>query len=151
MARKEKFKRRKPINLKILVGVLLLSGMIVGNIGVAFADQDVNALLTNWFNKKGQESMSSIEKAIMTEKEQQKARLKEELQLEMSNSAKLLEQYTEEEKNKRVLALRQYADQLLEEMKLENNKEEKQRIAAEMDKEIQKAIKQLEKIQPKGK
>lgn len=151
MARKEKFKRRKPINLKILVGVLLLSGMIVGNIGVAFADQDVNALLTNWFNKKGQESMSSIEKAIMTEKEQQKARLKEELQLEMSNSAKLLAQYTEEEKNKRVLALRQYADQLLEEMKLENNKEEKQRIAAEMDKEIQKAIKQLEKIQPKGK
>lgn len=151
MARKEKFKRRKPINLKILVGVLLLSGLIVGNIGVAFADQDVNALLTNWFNKKGQESISSIEKAIMTEKEQQKARLKEELQLEMSNSAKLLEQYTEEEKNKRVLALRQYADQLLEEMKLENNKEEKQRIAAEMDKEIQKAIKQLEKIQPKGK
>ncbi|WP_066315914.1 hypothetical protein [Bacillus sp. FJAT-29814] len=151
MARKEKFKRRKPINLKIFVGVLILSGLIVGNIGVAFADQDVNALLTNWFNKKGKESISSIEKAIMTEKEQQKARLKEELELEMSNSAKLLEQYTEEEKNKRVLALRQYADQLLEEMKLENNKEEKQRIAAEMDKEIQKAIKQLEKIQPKGK
>lgn len=151
MSRKVSSKKKSHFILKILIGVLLLSGAIVGNIGVAFADQDINSLLTNWFNQKGQESISTINNAIMTEKEQQKIRLKEELQSELSNSAQLLEQYTKEEKQKRILELRQYADKLIEDMRLEHNQAEKQRIAAEMDKEIQKAIKELDKIKPKGK
>lgn len=151
MTRKDTYKKKHHFSLKLLIGVLLLSGTIVGNIGVAFADQDINTLLTSWFSKKGQESISSIETAVSTEKEQQKIRLKEELQSELANSAQLLQQYTEEEKQKRILELQQYADKLIEEMKLENNQAEKQRIAADMDKEIQMAIKQLEKIKPKGK
>ncbi|ETI70125.1 hypothetical protein [Neobacillus vireti] len=151
MTKKDMYKKKNHFRLKLLIGVLLLSGTIVGNIGVAFADQDINSLLTNWFTKKGQESISAIENAIATEKEQQKIRLKEELQSELKNSAQLLEKYTKEEKQKRILALQQYADKLIEDMKLENNQAEKQRIAADMDKEIQKAIKELEKIRLKGK
>lgn len=151
MTREDKYKKKNHFSLKLLIGVLLVSLTIVGNIGVAFADQDINSLLTNWFNKKGQESISTIENAIATEKEQQKIRLKEELQSELKNSAQLLEQYTEEERQKRILDLQQYADKLIEDMKLENNQAEKQRIAADMDKEIQKAIKELKKIKPKGK
>ncbi len=151
MTRKDTYKKKNHFSLKLLIGVLLLSGTIISNIGVAFADQDINSLLTNWFTKKGQESIRSIESAIATEEVQQKIRLKEELQSELANSAQLLEQYTEEEKQKRIFALKQYADKLIEDMKLENNQAEKRRIAAEMDKEIQKAIKELEKIKPKGK
>ncbi|WP_040207389.1 hypothetical protein [Neobacillus jeddahensis] len=151
MTRKEKFKKKHHFSLKFLIGVLLLSGTIVGNIGVAFADQDIPSLLSNWFTNKGNESIRSIENAIMTEKEQQKARLKEELQSELDQSAQQLEQYTEVEKQKRITALQEYANQLIEDMKLDNNAEEKQIISAEMDKEIQKTIKELEKIKSKGK
>ncbi|MEH7299364.1 hypothetical protein [Neobacillus drentensis] len=149
MSRTVKYKRKKHFRIKILIGVLLLSSTIAGNIGVAFADQDINSLLTSWFNKKGQESISTIENAIMTEKEQQKVRLKEELQSELNNSAQLMNQYTEDEKQKRIQALQEYADQLVENMKIENNKEEKQRISAEMEQIIQKAIKELNKVKPR--
>ncbi|MEH7439307.1 hypothetical protein V7182_17680 [Neobacillus drentensis] len=145
MSRKEKYKPKKHFRIKLLIGVLLLSSTIVGNIGIAFADQDIHSLLSNWFNQKGQESIRTIETAIMTEKEQQKVRLKEELQSELTNSAQLMDQFTEEEKQKRIQALQEYADQLIENMKLDNDKE-KQRIVAEMDQVIQKAIKELDKI-----
>ncbi|EKN64746.1 hypothetical protein BABA_22698 [Neobacillus bataviensis LMG 21833] len=151
MTRKDTYKKKNRFSLKLLIGVLLLSGAVVGNIGIAYADQDINSLLSNWFDKKGQESISSIENAIIAEKERQKTRLKEELQSELTNSAQLLAHYTEKEKQKRILDLQQYADKLIEDMKLENNQAEKQRITADMDKEIQKAIKELEKIKPKGK
>ncbi|WP_042462232.1 hypothetical protein [Neobacillus dielmonensis] len=151
MTRKDQDKKRIRFSLKLLIGVLLLSAVMVGHIGVAFADQDINSLLTNWFNKKGQDSVSSIEKAIAAEEEQQKLRLKEELQTELADSAQLLDQYTQEEKQRRILELQQYADKLIEDMKLENNQAEKARIAAEMDKEVQKAIKAMDKIRPKEK
>jgi hypothetical protein len=150
MSRKEKYKTKKHFRIKLLIGVLLLSSTIVGNIGIAFADQDIHSLLSNWFNQKGQESIRTIETAIMTEKEQQKVRLKEELQSELTNSAQLMDQFTEEEKQKRIQALQKYADQLIENMKLDNDKE-KQRIVAEMDQVIQKAIKELDKIKPSEK
>lgn len=145
MSRKEKYKAKKQFRIKLLIGVLLLSSTIGGNIGMAFADQDIQSLLSNWFNQKGQESIQTIEDAIMTEKEQQKVRLKEELQSELKNSAQLMDQFTEEEKQKRIQALQEYADQLIKNMKLDNNKE-KQKISDEMDKIIQKAINELDKI-----
>ncbi|CEG28694.1 hypothetical protein [Bacillus sp. B-jedd] len=151
MFQKDQNNKKSKLSLKFLIGVLLLSCIIISNIGVAYADQDIHSLLANWFNKNGQESISEIEKAIEEEKVKQRIRLKEELQLELKNSAQLLKQYTEDEKNKRIIALQQYADQLIKEMKLENNQAEKQRISAEMDNEVQKAIKELEKIKPKAK
>ncbi|WP_409270403.1 hypothetical protein V1499_13360 [Neobacillus sp. SCS-31] len=150
MTRKEKYKRKSTRPLKILIGVLFLSAMIAGNIGVAFADQDISGLLSNWFNKKQQESISTIESAISAEKEAQKLRLKEELQSELANASERLTQFAEEEKQKRIQALTVYADQLIAGMKIDNSLEEK-RIIAEMDKEIEKAIKAMDKIKPKSK
>ncbi|WP_059173493.1 hypothetical protein [Bacillus sp. FJAT-27445] len=150
MTRKEKYNRKSTLPLKILIGVLFLSVVIAGNIGVAFADQDISGLLSSWFNKKGQESIVSIESAIAAEKETQKLRLKEELQSELLNASERLNRFTEEEKQNRIQALRDYANQLIAGMKVDNSEEEK-RIASDLDKEIDKAIKAMDKIKPKGK
>lgn len=145
LSRKVKFKTKKQSKLKLSIGVLFLTAVVLGNIGVAFADQDISSLLTNWFSKKGTESVSTIEKAIMTEKEQQKQRLKEELQLEIDKSSKQLQQFTEDEKEKRIQGLRDYADQLAANINVDNSKE-KQKVIDEMDSIIQKAINELDKV-----
>jgi hypothetical protein len=145
VSRKEKHKTKDQRKFKLLIGVLLLTFAVLGNIGVAFADQDINSLLASWFNHKGTESVNQIDQAITTEKEQQEQRLKEELQLEIENSSKQLQQFTAEEKEKRVQAIKTYADQLAAKITVDNSKE-KQKILDEMDSIIQKAMKDLDKI-----
>lgn len=145
VSRKEKYKVQKKWSAKLLIGVLLLSIVAIGNVGVAFAGEDISSLLTNWFNQKGAQSVSTIEQAINNEKELQKQRLKEELQLKISESAKQLDQFTLEEKQRRVQALREYADQLVSNMKVDNN-EEKHKISAQMDAIIQKAEEELSQV-----
>jgi len=122
ITRKEKFqKNNRQLKVKILIGVLFLIVSIGGGMGVAFADSDINGLLTNWFSKKGTESISSIEQAVMTEKDKQKERLKQELQIELQKSQEQLSSFTEEEKEKRIQEIRDYADQLIANIKIDNS------------------------------
>lgn len=146
MSRIAKFqKQKKHSKAKILVGVLFLTTSIGGGIGVAFADSDINALLSNWFNKKGAESMSSIEQAIMSEKEIQKERLKQELQLELANSQKQLSDFTEQEKKQRVQAIQDYANQLIANLKIDNSAQEEQ-IKQQLGAIIEKAESEMDQI-----
>lgn len=122
ITRKEKFKKNsKQLKVKILIGVLFLIVSIGGGMGVVFADSDINGLMTNWFSKKGTESISSIEQAVMTEKDKQKERLKQELQIELQKSQEQLSSFTEEEKEKRIQEVRDYADQLIANLKIDNS------------------------------
>lgn len=145
ISRKEKYQVKHKWKAILLIGVLLLSFLAIGNVGVAFAGDDINSLLTNWFNQKGAQSVSTIEQAIQSEKEVQKQRLKEELQLKISESAKQLDQFTEEEKQNKVQSIKEYADQLISNMKIDNS-EQKQQITAKMDAVIQKAKDDLNQV-----
>ncbi len=126
LSRKGKYrKENKHIKIKFLIGVLFLIVTVGGGMGIAFADADINGLLTNWFNQKSSESISSIEKSISTEKDLQKERLKQELQIEIQNAQKQLSDFTEQEKNQRIQAIRDYANQLIANLKIDNSGKEK--------------------------
>ena len=137
-------KKRKKI--QFLIGILLLSLTIGSTVTVSFADQDINALLTNWFKKGTDNSIQQIESAIMSEKEVQKQRLREELQKEMNKSQKELDHFTEQEKRKRVQEIQKYANELKKNIKVDN-KEETDRISATLDAIVQQSIDELNKVE----
>ncbi|MGE8203440.1 hypothetical protein ACQKP0_02670 [Heyndrickxia sp. NPDC080065] len=152
ITRKEKLgqNQRKHRKAKLLFGVLFLSLTIGSSIGVVFADQDIPTLLNNWFNKKGTESISVIEQAISTEKETQKERLKEELQKELKRSQKELEKFTDQEKKDRIKELREYTNQLIANLHIDNQKEEKS-IKEQLKSIMNAAISEMEKVIPGNK
>ncbi|MBS4174334.1 hypothetical protein [Bacillus sp. FJAT-49736] len=131
--------------VKILIGVLFLTVSIGGGIGVAFADSDINGLLTSWFKQKGEESISSMEQAILSEKETQKQRLKDELQLEIQASQKKLSDFTKEETSIRVQEIQDYAEKLIANLKIDTFADEQQ-IKAELDAIVEKAKSDMDKI-----
>ncbi|MBM6619136.1 hypothetical protein [Bacillus suaedaesalsae] len=144
-SRKAKHKGLGTKKVKFLIGAILLSVGIGSSVNVAFADQDIHALLTNWFDKKKVESINEIEQAIMSEKETQKQRLKEQLQVEIQKSEEELQLFTDAEKEARVLALQQYTDALIANFNVDNsNKEEK--LSAELDAIVQEAIEKMDKV-----
>ncbi|MBB2482254.1 hypothetical protein H5P36_18935 [Bacillus sp. APMAM] len=138
-------KSKKHLKIKILIGVLFLTVTIGGGIGVAFADSDIIGLLTNWFKQERNESITSIEQAIMSEKDVQKQRLKEELQLEIQASQKKLSDFTEAEKSKRVQEIRDYADRLVANLKIDNTAKEQQ-IQQQLNAIMEKATLEMDKV-----
>lgn len=144
LSRKEKHnKKGTKKTAKFLVGTLFLSAGIISSINVAFADQDIEAMLINWFNKQKTNSIESIEQAVMTEKETQLKRLKEELQLEIKEAEQELNAFTEAEKEKRVKNLQIYTDELIKNYKIDNF-EEKSNITSELDLILQQAKEKMD-------
>lgn len=131
--------------VKFLIGAILLTVGIGSSVNVAFADQDINALLTSWFDKKKAESISEIEQSIISEKEIQKQRLKEQLQLEIEQSEVELQAFTEEQKAARILALQQYSDTLIANFDIDNSKKE-EKISGELEAIVQEAIEKMDKV-----
>lgn len=145
VSRKDKYRKNSKWSAKLLIGVLLLSSIAVGNVSVAFAGEDISSLLTNWFNQKGAQSVTTIEQAINQEKELQKQRLREELQLKISESAKEIDQFTENQKQSKVQSLKAYGDQLISKMNIDSTGE-KQEISAKMDSIVQQAIEEMQQV-----
>lgn len=140
-------KSRKELNQirrkkKFLAGVLLLIIPLGSSVGLSFADADVKSKLANWFDNKGQQSISLIESAILSEKELQKQRLKEELELEMGRSAKDLEEFTSSHKEAKIKELREYTDSIIANINVDTEGEKSQvvneieKIMAEAKEEI---------------
>lgn len=129
---------------KFLIGTLFLIIGIGSSFNVAFADQDIETMLINWFNKQKNNSIELIEAAIMSEKETQMQRLKKELQVEIKSAEQQLNYFTEEEKEKRVNALRVHTDELIKNLEISNSEEEAKVINA-LNKITDKAVEDLEK------
>jgi len=145
-SRIETFKKKKaPKRVKLLIGTLFLSIGVGSSISVAFADQDIQGLLTNWFAKQQTHSIETIEHAVMSEKEIQMQRLKEELQVEMDDAKKQLDQFTDQEKQKRVNDLKTHTDELIKNLKIDNSKE-KAAIIDQLDKITNDAIKKMDNV-----
>ncbi|MBS2970772.1 hypothetical protein J9317_18675 [Metabacillus sp. KIGAM252] len=146
-SRKEKHGKR--INKKFLTGILLLSITAVSGAGVSFADEDISAKLTSWFDSKGQQSMKIIEEAIMNEKETQKQRLKEELKLEIQDSKEELNTFTKNEIESRTEALKKRTDEIIENLQIDTPAE-KAEIESQMNDVVEEAIAEINAIHPSG-
>lgn len=148
-SRKEKFRKKPSNGAKLLFGTLFLSIGLGSSITIAFADQDIHGLLSDWFAKQQTTSIETIEKAIMSEKEIQMQRLKEELQIEINDAKKQLEQFTEEETEQRVNDLKAHTDQLIENISIDHS-EEKEAIINELDEILNESIKKMDDIRTTG-
>jgi hypothetical protein len=132
-------------NKKILIGVLFLSIIISSGVGISFADTDINGKMTKWFTDRGTESYQTIENAISNEKEDQKIRLKEELELEFNKSRENLRQFTESEKNERVQQLRNYTDKLISGIHFDNQ-DEMSSVRAQLESILEKATGEMNQV-----
>jgi hypothetical protein len=138
-------KKKTTTRAKLLFGTLFLSIGIGSSITIAFADQDIHGLLGNWFAKQQTKSVETIEKAILSEKELQMQRLKEELQIEMNDAEQQLFQFTEKEKQQRIKNLKHYTDKLIKNLKIDNTEEEAA-IINELDTIYNEAIQRMDSI-----
>lgn len=86
--------------IKIILCILLPCSAITMSAFVSFADIDVNALLTEWYTRKFDESKAVIEDAMNTELTVQKTKLRTEIQQALVASNKDLDEYTINEKEK---------------------------------------------------
>ena len=131
-------KRKRSKVFKLLAGTLLLFVIIGSSIQVSFADQDINGMLTGWFNKKTEDSIEEIDKAISIEQKEQTGRLKEALRLEIESAEKQLQTIVEEEKSKRIAELKQHADELIREAEVNNDAVKEKKVEA-LDQIVEKA------------
>jgi len=130
-SRRETHKRKKLPFKKILIGAVLLIGMIGSSVTITFADQDIESLLTNWFDNSKGVALQELEKAVSNEQKEQTERLKEELQSEVEEAEKELNHFTKEQKEKVLKELQQYTDQLIDSIEI-NNEEKEREIEAEL-------------------
>ncbi|WP_337017651.1 hypothetical protein [Oceanobacillus massiliensis] len=149
LARKEKHKRiggrSRSISLKIMIGSILSFIVISGSIGVAFADQDLESVLLNWFNKKEASAISEIDLAVEKEKAAQMKRLKSAMQEEIKKSEIELDNFKETEKQKITASLKQYADQLINGMEIDNT-EEKSELKSQLESILSEAETKMQQV-----
>jgi hypothetical protein len=146
VSRKEKYKKENiSKKAKFLIGSLFLSVGVGSSVNIVFADQDIQSMLKNWFDNQRTASIDQIETAVMTEKETQLQRLKEELQLEIANAEKQLSEFTETEKDKRVKAIQDYADKLIQNIAIDNIGEQT-KVTNELDNILSDAISKMDNV-----
>ena len=126
----------------IVIGALYLSFSIGSGVKSAFAGQDINSLLTNWFTAKKTESINKIDEAITTEKDLLMVELKKGLQTEIKLAEKELVQFTQEEIDLRLNGLRNFADELLLNMSFDNSDEQAE-ISATLNAIYEQALEQM--------
>src|SRR5699024_3037498 len=114
ISRKER--HRKRMGIKWIVGLFVALFIIGGSIHVAFAGENIETLLTNWFQNKKTESIADIEKAVTNVQDVQTTRLKKELEKAIAEAEEDLNSFTEEQKTSIANELRQYADDLLRDL-----------------------------------
>ncbi|MGE7769321.1 hypothetical protein ACQKMK_02150 [Viridibacillus arvi] len=108
-----KVNKQTLIKLAMILGILLIGFSLGNGMKSAFADQDLQTMLTNWFNIKKTNSVSEIDQAITAEKEQLIGNIKGEIQLEMKRTADELATFKNAEKEQRIAALRDYTSELI--------------------------------------
>ncbi|MFD2044764.1 hypothetical protein ACFSTA_07585 [Ornithinibacillus salinisoli] len=128
---------------KIVVGALFLIVVLGSSFTIVFADQDIGAMLTGWFDRKTEESIGEIEEVVWNEQENQTNRLKEELRLAIDAAEQQLDEFVEAEKKQRVEELERYSDELVNEMDIDNSALESE-IQAELDRILNEAKDEME-------
>ncbi|MGN7385460.1 hypothetical protein [Sporosarcina sp. SAFN-015] len=130
--------------VKFLIGAVLLTGVLGSGVSIAFAKQDVHSLLTNWFTSKRGTAVEEIKDAIENERDIQIGRIQEQLQIEIQQASQYIDSFTIAEKEMRTSNLRNYADELINNMVIDKSAGESS-IQKELDSIYQEAIREMEK------
>jgi len=109
----------------------------------AFAGQDAGSSLINWFGAKKTASEQEISGAITEEKNRLISELKIAMQEVKQDAEEELAKFTKDEKQKRTIALQEYAATLEAKMEIDLT-EEKEAIIAELDAKQKQDIEDLE-------
>ncbi|MFJ7972076.1 hypothetical protein [Psychrobacillus sp. NPDC096389] len=144
LSRVEKYKKLRPYKkITIIVGALFLSISLGTGVKTALADQDIQGLLTNWFNNKKAESVQEIDGAVASETDRLMKSLEIDLQEEMKNAQNELANFTASQKQSRLEALQAYANNLKSNMKIDNSEQEAA-VLANLDAIINQAKAQMD-------
>jgi hypothetical protein len=135
-----RLKKHRKKNKKFIVGLVSLSTMAILTMNVSFADEDIQAKLQNWYETRTQNALEIIEGSIKAEVEVQKERLREEVQLKMKKASDEMDQFTENQEQHHIEAIRKYSDVLINEIQF-SNEEEKENLVKQLS-QIQKSAEQ---------
>ncbi|MBD7984554.1 hypothetical protein H9649_08180 [Sporosarcina sp. Sa2YVA2] len=135
-------KKRQNTNfakIGMLCTILLLTIAIGSGMNKAFAGQNIQGLLTSWFEGKKDTSIEQIDQAITSEKERLMAELKDAISEEIQRAEAELDQFTADETALRVSMLQSYAAELMGNLNI-NNEAEQAAITANLDAALQQAM-----------
>lgn len=124
-SRLEKYKKIKRFKMIIIMsGVLVLSIGLGTGMKTALADVDVQQLMANWFSKKQDASIKEIDQAIATERDLLMGQLKEQISTEMQFAEEQLAEFTAAQKQIRIAALQEYANDIKAEMTIDSSEQQ---------------------------
>jgi hypothetical protein len=140
--RLEKQKKRKR---KLIIGSSVLAVAFFLSSSIAFADADMNGLITSWFNKKTEMAKASLEKALKGELESQKIRIKKDLEAKLKDASESLDKYREQEKEKRRQAIIKHADNIINNTKF-STEADKAQMKRKLDNILNESIKAMNNL-----
>ncbi|GAA0604774.1 hypothetical protein GCM10009001_22500 [Virgibacillus siamensis] len=127
--RTETYKRKKkPIALKLLIGFALFFVIVGSSLNVAFADKDIGAIITNWFDQQETAAINEIRETVASEQAKQTKRLKHTLKNEIKNAEEELHKQIKSEKKKRIKAIQKHTDNLIQNFDIDNAQKKKRVI-----------------------
>ncbi|WP_174614871.1 hypothetical protein [Virgibacillus ihumii] len=121
-------RKKKPIALKLLIGSVLFFVIVGSSLNVTFADKDIGAIITNWFDQKEAAAINEIREAVASEQATQTKRLKHTLKNEIKNAEEELHKQIKREKKKRIKAIQEHTDKLIKNFDINNTQEREQAI-----------------------
>ncbi|MBN6885215.1 ASC-1-like (ASCH) protein [Cytobacillus horneckiae] len=142
MERNHRSKGKKQI--KLVAGMLFVVLMVGSSFSIVFANEDMESMLTSWFEHKKADSIASIENAVAAEQEKQTARLKEEMRVKIAEADKQIQATTQSEIEKRVNELQSYTDELIQ--SFDPEREDVDETIAELNAIMQSAKEQMEAV-----
>lgn len=142
ISRKERARKmKKKSRIKYIASTLILAlSLGIGN--VALAGGNASSLLSQWFDKKANESITQIDQSIQVEKDKALKKLQAELQADIKQSEKDINAFTQQEKEKRVQEIQRYTDELISKMDGQDE-ETKKKIQSNLDAITQQAKQEL--------
>lgn len=126
-----------------LCAVFVLTLALGTGMNKALASQNIQSLLTSWFDTKKDASIEQIDQAITSEKERLMVELRASIKTDMKRADAELAQFTADETALRIRMLQDHAKALIEGLQVDS-KAEKATITANLDAALVKAMAQLD-------
>lgn len=141
-------RKKKPIAIKLLISSLLFFVIIGSSLNVAFADKDIGAILTNWFDQKEATAINEIKEAVSSEQSKQTNRLKQALKKEIKSADKRLNKQVKKEKKDSIKAIQKHTNQLIKNLDIDNSSE-KAKATKQLNAILQDAIDEMNAVNQK--
>lgn len=125
LSRMQKYNKTRRIKKMLIIsGILVLSIGLGTGMKSALADVDVQQVMANWFSKKQDASIKEIDQAIDSERDILMGQLKGQLSTEMQLAEKQLAEFTATQKQTRIAALQEYANNIKAGMTIDSSEQQ---------------------------